>query len=288
MSGRSASRPVAGLILLALADLALPVACASFGLATGSALAGHAVLTMLGFVLCLRNHGSTGFATAVLGVLGPIGILATLPLARVSPALPQRSADATFGPRARHSAHRGAGLQVARMLDGRVHHATPDTVSSLVTIMRHGDVAARRRALETVVRSFEPALSPLIALALTDGDQTIRALAAAASARVAENLVLARARLTARIADGSDPEATTTLAALLADHARADVLLSDSQRMHLREDAVALMQAAEPADRIVRIEALWAAGDYAAIDRIVQAEAGDEAMAAWWRAEAAA
>ena len=286
MIGSSQRRPIAGLLLLAGIDIALPVACGVFGLAIGWALAAHAVVAMLGFALWLRRGDDAGFAATVLGVLGPIGILATLPFARVSLALPQRSDDQMFGPRAQHSAHRGAGLKVARMLDGRVHHATPDTVSSLVTIMRHGDVAARRRALETVVRSFEPALSPLIALALTDGDQTIRALAAAASARVAENLVLARARLTARIADGSDPEAAATLSALLADHARADVLLSDSQRTHLREDAVALMPATAPANQTIRIEALWAAGDYAAIDRITQA--GDDAVTNWWPAEAAA
>ncbi len=185
-----------------------------------------------------------------------------------------------FGPVAGGSAQRGARLAVARMLDGRVHHATPDTLSSLVTIMRHGAVAERRRALETVVRSFEPALSPLIALALTDSDQTIRALAAAASARVAENLVLARERLSARVADGVDPDAATSLATLLADHARSDVLLSDSQRLHLREDAVSMMVAAVPAGNsdprsatrdALMIEALWAAGDYDAIDRMALA-----------------
>jgi hypothetical protein len=294
MSAPSHGRLVAGLLLLEAVDLALPVACAAFGpaigLTVGWALAGHAVIATISVALWLRWGASRGFAAAMLGVLGPIGILATLPLDRASWAVSPRSDDAMFGPRARHSAHRGAGLKVARMLDGRVHHATPDTVSSLVTIMRHGDVAARRRALETVVRSFEPALSPLIALALTDGDQTIRALAAAASARVAENLVLARARLTTRIADESDPEATTTLVALLADHARGDVLLSDSQRAHLREDAVTLRGAAaaagDDAGTVVQIEALWAVGDYAAIDRLTAA--GDDAMATWWRAEAAA
>ncbi len=286
---RFATVPLLG---LALADTTLFIAGERFGLGAGWVLMGHAVASALGYALWLRGGGRAGLGVTMLGVLGPIGILAMLPLARLSLGLPARSDDQMFGPRTRHSAQRGAGLKVARMLDGRVHHATPDTLSSLVTIMRHGDVAARRRALETVVRSFEPALSPLIARALTDGDQTIRALAAAASARVAENLVLARERLTARITDVSDPEAQAeaeaTLAALLADHARADVLLSDSQRTHLREDAVAL-RAATPVDdagTAVRIEAFWAAGDYAAIDRIT--EAGDDGMSGWWRAEAAA
>jgi hypothetical protein len=173
-------------------------------------------------------------------------------------------------------------------------------------------VAERRRALETVVRSFEPALSPLIALALTDSDQTIRALAAAASARVAENLVLARARLSARVADGGDPDAVTNLARLLGDHARSDVLLSDSQRLHLREDAVATMAAAgsggaddQHADMrdALMIEAFWTAGDYDAIDWMATAiqasvdrtghptgadDRGAATLANWWLTGAAA
>jgi hypothetical protein len=207
-------------------------------------------------------------------------------------------------------ARRGARLAVARLLDGRIRHATPETLGSLVTIMRHGNVPARRRALETVVRSFEPALSPLIALALTDRDQTIRALAAAASARVVENLASARERLSARIAlaaegpDGTD--AAQTLARLLADHARADVLLSDSQRIHLREDAVATIASGTPdgggtADardrQTMLLETFWANGDYAAIDTMVAAIETQPAdastrdmarLAQWWRAGATA
>lgn len=298
---------IRGLIALAILDGVLAAAGWSGGIPAGWALAGHAVLGALGYALWLRGGARTGFAAAMLGVLGPLGLLATLPFARLLPSFAERSDDAMFGPVRAHAARRGAGLAVARMLDGRVHHATPETLSSLVTIMRHGDVAARRRALETVVRSFEPALSPLIALALTDGDQTIRALAAAASARVAENLVLARAKLSARMATGTDPDAATALARLLADHARSDVLLSNSQRVHLREDAVATMVAAGSVEDdashgalrdSLTIEALWAAGDYAAIDRIAttivtrpdngkaMAATGDRSatqVAAWWQ-----
>ncbi len=274
------------LIALAVLEMSILTACWMAGIAVGWALAIHAASSAIGFVTWLRHNTTTGFAPAMLGVLGPLGLLAALPLTRIIRPSVQRSDDEMFGPVAGHSTQRGARLAVARMLDGRVHHATPDTLSSLVTIMRHGAVAERRRALETVVRSFEPALSPLIALALTDGDQTIRALAAAASARVAENLVLARARLSARIADGVDPDAAMRLAKLLADHARSDVLLSDSQRLHLREDAVATMAAAishgadDPRSATrdaLTMEALWAAGDYDAIDRTAAAiEASSE------------
>lgn len=290
--------------------------CWMSGISVGWSLAAHAVFSALGFALWLYNGAAAGFAAAMLGVLGPLGLLAALPIGRISRRTRQRSDDDMFGPVAGQFAQRGARLAVARMLDGRVHHATPDTLSSLVTIMRHGAVAERRRALETVVRSFEPALSPLIALALTDGDQTIRALAAAASSRVAENLVLARARLAGRVADRSDPDAAVSLAVLLGDHARSDVLLSDSQRRHLREDAVATMLAATPpntdgsrSDRrsetrdTLMIEALWSAGDYDAIDRMATAieassDQGDTpgvsenrtatALATWWLTGAAA
>ena len=294
------------LIALAVLEMSILTACWMAGISVGWALAAHAASSAIGFVTRLRHDTTTGFAPAMLGVLGPLGLLAALPITRIFRPSVQRSDDEMFGPVAGHSTQRGARLAVARMLDGRVHHATPDTLSSLVTIMRHGAVAERRRALETVVRSFEPALSPLIALALTDGDQTIRALAAAASARVAENLVLARARLSARVADGVDPDAATSLAKLLADHARSDVLLSDSQRLHLREDAVATMATAVPrvaddprsATRdALTMEALWAAGDYDAIDRtaaVIEASSerpdspidkGDrraKALANWW------
>lgn len=300
--------------LFALAGLEIIVLTSfwMFGIAIGGVLAAHAILSMIGFVTWLRHDPTTGFAPAMLGALGPLGLLVALPLARVSRPSVQRSGDEMFGPVAGRSTQRGARLAVARMLDGRVHHATPDTLSSLVTIMRHGAVAERRRALETVVRSFEPALSPLIALALTDGDQTIRALAAAASARVSENLVLARARLSVRVADGDDPNAAASLAKLLADHARSDVLLSDSQRLHLRDDAVALMvasvsrEADGPGSQMrdaLSMEAMWAAGDYDAIDRIAAAvdatsersenpegnkDRSAKTLAHWWLTGAAA
>ncbi len=295
------------LIALAVVEVTILATCWVSGVTVGWGLAAHAVVSACGFGMWLRSGAATGFAAAMLGVLGPLGLLVALPIGRLSRISRQRSDDDMFGPVSRGSAQRGARLAVARMLDGRVHHATPDTLSSLVTIMRHGAVAERRRALETVVRSFEPALSPLIALALTDSDQTIRALAAAASARVAENLVLSRTRLSARVADAADPEAAASLAALLADHARSDVLLSDSQRLHLREDAVATMVAASPCEAgdsrsatrdTLMIEALWAAGDYDAIDRMaMEIEASSDrddasadnknssatTLATWWR-----
>ncbi len=272
------------LAALALADIAVLAAGGSIGGVI--ALPVHGALAAAGYALWLRGGRQVDFAAAILGVFGPAALLvagwvaARIPPARRTPVpLPEPAQRGGGG-------QRGASLAVARMLDGRVLHARPDTLHSLVTVMRHGTVAERRRALETVVRSFQPALSPLIALALTDGDQTIRALAAAASARVVQNLAVARAALEA---NGDDAEARAALAALLADHARANVLLSDSQRTHLRDDALALLAPDE--GHATRIEALWAAGDYAAIDALAGTLPGDalpgDALA-WWRDAAAA
>lgn len=280
------------LAALAILDVILCGACGLSSPGAGVALAGHALLSAAGYAVWLRGGRTIGFAAAIAGVLGPLGILAALPFrgafARAVP-----TDEAIFGARTAKAGRRGAGLAAARMLDGRVHHAGPETLGSLIAILRHGDVPARRRALETVVRSFEPSLSPLIALALTDRDQTIRALAAAASSRVAQNLLLTRARLDAQIEVAEEPAAAGTLAALLADHARADVLLSDSQRGHLRNDAVALMPADDPARLPLMLEALWAAGDYAAIDALVETIVDDDhpdaaRIAAWWRTASAA
>ena len=256
---------------LAALDLAV-LAIAALGGAAPPLLLVHVALTLLAAVVWLLG-GRIGVAPAVVGILGPLPLLACCLLFPGTKLLPRRhlAADDEDAPRPAPAA------AVARLLDGRVRHAAPDMLGSLATMMRHGDVPARRNALETVVRSFEPALSPLVALALTDGDQTIRALAAAAAARVVQNLGEARAALEHRIAAG-DPAAAAALAALLADHARANVLLSASQRQQLRGDALALRR-----DPHVAIEAAWAAGDYAAIDRLAA-----EAPLAWWRAEARA
>ena len=280
-------RVIARLSALAVLDVVVVGLGGIAGAPPGWLLGAHALLSASGYAMWLRGGRPIGFSTAMLGIFGPALVLVTLPFGRRSPKRKMVEDDAVFGAQDRSAAQRGAGLAVARMLDGRVHHAPAETLGSLVTVMRHGDISARRRALETVVRSFEPSLSPLIALALTDGDQTIRALAAAASARVAHNLALARECTR----DGDPAE----LAALLADHARADVLLSDSQRTHLREDAVALVPASDVAHDAMAIEALWAAGDYSAIDRlagpVASADQGRReavTMAAWWRTEVTA
>jgi hypothetical protein len=87
------------------------------------------------------------------------------------------------------------------------------------------------------VTSFEPRLSPLIATALTDKDQTIRALAAAAAAQISYNLAQRREELAARIALKNQVNDKFALFVLLADHGCHNVLLSGPQRARLRQEA---------------------------------------------------
>lgn len=253
------------LALLALLDLSLlPIAPVWPRVAMGA----HLALTLAAVALWLRAR-TPGVAAAVAVPLGPPAMLLAQWIARApggADVLPEKAPAAA--PRMG---------EVGRLLDGRVRHVGSDSLGSLALVLSHGDIAARRAALEAVVRSFEPALSPLVAQALSDGDQTIRALAAAAAARIVQNLGLARERLEAA---GARDE----LARLLGDHARDNVLLSDTQRAQLRADMVALLAPGEGMQQ--RAQAAWAAGDYAALDVLV-ADAPDGSLpglSRWWQA----
>ncbi len=278
------TRLILVLFVLAAIDvtvLALP------GIASGARLALHIAATIAGFVVMIRIR-PLGIRGGVLGIFGPAGLLLAHALAwRRQSRLPAPVVMAD--PIGREPASSGA-----RMLDGRMRHAAPETLGSLVTVSRHGSVSARRRALETVVRSFEPALSPLIARALGDGDQTIRALAAAAAARMSRNLMQRRATLAARVERG-DAGAQDALIALLSDHARSNVLLSDAQRDQLRRDVLAMLQGRPSGEarnhdlETILAEAAWAAGDYELIDEIASRhrEPADAGLG-WWRSAALA
>ncbi|MES2338066.1 MAG: hypothetical protein V4537_08225 [Pseudomonadota bacterium] len=271
---------IAVIAALAVADLVMLVLP---GVASGVRIAVHAALALAGFAVIGRRR-PVGIGTAMLGLAGPAGLLVATLVARRGPLILTGSVDTPASP----PEHASTG---ARMLDGRLHHASAGKLGSLVTVLRHGSVSARRRALETVVRSFEPALSPLIARALADRDQTIRALAAAAAARVSRNLAQGRAALALR-ADHGDVEAGDALVTMLADHARSNVLLSDAQRDALRRDVLALLRdrpASVADDRTLETtlaEAAWAAGDFALLDDLARRGTGD--ALAWWRSEARA
>lgn len=126
-------------------------------------------------------------------------------------------------------------VALARMLDERTRYPLPHEVESLGTILLHGALEARQRALETAVKSFEPRLSTLIATALTDTDQTMRALAAAAAAQVNQSLLRQITDLESTAADNRDD--FYTLAMLLFDHGCHNELLPDVQRVGLRARA---------------------------------------------------
>jgi hypothetical protein len=135
---------------------------------------------------------------------------------------------------------RNSLFDVAKLLDARVRFPAAEDVQSLATILRYGSFSARQGALEAAIRSFEPRLSPLIAAALADKDQTIRALAAAACAQISNNLAQ-------RLADFEKSGDSTLddeleFGTLLSDHATFNQLLPDSRRAQLRGQACEILE----------------------------------------------
>jgi hypothetical protein len=122
---------------------------------------------------------------------------------------------------------------LARMLDGRVRHPAADRIESLKMTLQFGDLPARRKALEAIVRSFEPRLSPLLAIALADTDQTIRALAAAASAQISFDVLQWSAEMEDSLSQNASGVESAALVMFLASHGCHDVLLPQSQRVQL-------------------------------------------------------
>lgn len=254
---------ILALCALGVADIAL---LAAAFLPDTTRLFGHLALSLAGYVASWKIR-PIGLRVAAAGAIGPVGLIVAQGLAwrrRLQlPAPIDRDAQAGLPQPA----------TAARMLDGRIHTPPAESIGAFSTVLAHGDVAARRRALEAVVRAFRPQLSPLIVQALADKDQTIRALAAAAAARVIGNLSEQRAALTARSERG-EADAQDALVTLLDDHARGNALLSDAQRRAMRQEALTLM-AAQPTtvERTRRYEALlaesaWDAGDFATLDAL--------------------
>ncbi len=138
----------------------------------------------------------------------------------------------------RPSAHSPQGTEtprqaLARMLDGRVRHPAADRVESLKMTLQFGELRSRRKALESIVRSFEPRLSPLLAIALADSDQTIRALAAAASAQISFDVLQWSAEMEDSLTQNASGVDSAALVMFLASHGCHDVLLPQSQRVQL-------------------------------------------------------
>lgn len=201
---------------------------------------GHIVLTLAALIVWFRHQSSSetyGIPVLTLGAaFGPCGmVLFSLARPMVWSAKGKgRAGSATPTPPrrpARQSDNPARAL--ARMLEGRISFPDAVRIESFNTTLRFGELVARRKALEAVVRSFEPKLSPLIAIALTDRDQTIRALAAAASAQISSDVAQKVSDLESMASQRSSPREMFSLALSLADHGSNNVLLPQTQRTHL-------------------------------------------------------
>ncbi|MFC3174626.1 hypothetical protein ACFOD9_10215 [Novosphingobium bradum] len=256
------SLALTALAVLAVADLALLLAMTRAGLPgtrAGGALHLGLALAALGSARGLdeRLAGWDGLALPLGIVAGPVGVL-LLALLRPWPILPARAAEPDEEPLNRPAADDKVATTIARITDQRLRFPAANRLHSLATVLRHGDLASRCMALQTVVRSFEPKLSPLVAIALCDPDQTVRALAAATSAQVNANLAARVARIEA---PGDDDQALSCearfeAAMVLFDHGLNNVLLSQAQRLVLRCKAATMLQGlAREGDGLGRLRA---------------------------------
>lgn len=180
------------------------------------------------------------FALPLGAALGPAAMLACLFLApvMVRPGKKRQIAHHEDRVLKQHFRNRISPVErLGRILDERVQYPESEDIGSLATMLRYGNLQARYRALETAVISFEPRLSPLVLMALSDEDQTIRALAAAAAAQVSYNLAQQRGELLARIVPSQDLDDRYALVMLLADHGCFNQLLPEAQRLRLCQEA---------------------------------------------------
>ena len=143
-----------------------------------------------------------------------------------------------------HHDQEDRSIHVAPLSGEPVNLPDPALIGSLVSVFRHGTVADRQAAIETVVASYEPRLSGIVARGLIDDDQTIRALAASASTRAGQLLLQRRRRLERAVERAGRADERLALARLLADHGEHDVLISDTARGRLRADAVEELEGA--------------------------------------------
>lgn len=223
------------LALFALVDVALCLVAFDGGLpATPWFGALHTILTLGALITSRRTpllrDGWNGLALSLGAAAGPCGILALAIMQPwLLPATKLRSVRPPFRPDL--AADAPEPPIVARLMDQRLRFPDDQHVESLAVILRHGDLASRCKALETAVRSFEPRLSPLIATALSDADQTVRALAAATAAQVSANVVERLARLEAK--PRTDIVEQYDFAMIMFENGVHNELLSQSQRVQL-------------------------------------------------------
>lgn len=250
--------------LSALGDLVLLVA--SDWLMAGPWFAFmHLALTLAALWTCLGRLQARSACALLLPVGAAFGPCGMLSLILLSPhlGLLRRKRQLTYRT-IRTRRYYGARTispieRLARILDERIQYPEADEVGSLAGMLCQGSLQSRYKALETVVTSFEPRLSSLIVMALSDEDQTIRALAASAAAQISYNLVQQRHELEAKIAPSQNLDDRYALAILLADHGCHNQLLPQAQRKRLCHEAAAqvreiskLLPAEDARQRILR------------------------------------
>lgn len=234
------------LSLYALGDVALLPASIWLPAGTVWFASAHLALTLTALWACLlRSPDQATARTLILPIGAAFGPCGMLCLVLLSPHLwvLRRRRQLIYRP-IRNRRYYGARTinpieRLARILDERIRYPEVDEIGSLAGMLRHGSLQSRYKALETVVTSFEPRLSPLIIIALSDEDQTIRALAAAAAAQISYNLTQQRQELEAKIAPSQNMDDRYALAILLTDHGCHNQLLPHAQRMRLCQEAAA-------------------------------------------------
>lgn len=286
--------------LLAVADLAVIWGGATTTLASGTSLLLHLMLSTVATAVWWRSGIARRLAPALVMTLGPAAMLVAINAPSLRAVL-RTGQDRDRGipgvaPTSSEATRFDGHASIARLLDGRVHHPEPRNLGSLMVVLDHGTLPERRSALETAVRNFDPRLSPVIARALSDSDQTIRALAAAAASRIAAKLAETRQTFAQALASddhGPIPELRRQLIA----HAHHDVLLTEAQREAIRIEAAAGAchdPAGAAGSRLYDAAmALWQARDFDGFDRLCRKAVREglhlepplRGAIAWWAAQ---
>lgn len=158
---------------------------------------------------------------------------------------------------------------VRQLFDGRLYHPAPQTMGSLLTMIKLGSVSERIGALSAVVRNFDARLTVIVVHALNDPDQTVRALAAATAAQVAQTVARDRDRL-----KSESSQDRLEAAERLSAHAQHNALITDASRATILQEIRAIPEAT---GRVVRallrpfeVEEAWRERAYSKIDHIVK------------------
>jgi len=193
----------------------------------------HALLMLATLRLALA--GPAPIAMIAAAALGPIAVFPAWIANRLRPApKPRALVRDRRGPTPGQAADRRLTDRIA---DDRLHSPEADRMLHFTDLLRHGDVALRQRVVTTVVRNFDPRLSPLIVMALTDADQSLRTQAAAAVAEIEQALSRARTALEGQ----PGRRAAWDLTGLLAEHVLHNRLLSEPNRRGMCAAAIAVL-----------------------------------------------